>query len=46
MVNVELLDLAEARVLPERKTGLEPVIGALGTLRMSSGGLDLLRRAA
>jgi len=30
----------------ERKTGFESAIRALRTLRVSSGGLDLLRRAA
>lgn len=30
----------------ERKTGLEPAIRALRTLRVRDGSLDLLRRAA
>jgi hypothetical protein len=32
--------------LVERKTGFEPAIRALRTLRVRDGGLDLLRRAA
>jgi hypothetical protein len=30
----------------ERKTGLEPAVRALRTIRVRDGGLDLLRRAA
>jgi hypothetical protein len=39
-------DPFSVRVHPERKTGLEPAIRALRTLRVRDGGLDLLRREA
>jgi hypothetical protein len=41
-----LSELLSPKQRIKRKTGLERAIGALRTLRVSSGGLDLLRRAA
>jgi hypothetical protein len=34
------------RAPSERKTGLEPAVRALRTIRVRDGGLDLVRRAA